>query len=283
MMSTKLATELITPAAAEKILENRTKNRKLKRMKVRQYAKDMEKDNWQMTGEPIIFDEKGRLIDGYHRIQACIDSDTAFRTAVVRGVATKNFVYIDSGSNRSAGDVLSADGFTQYKAIAAAIKVIDSIGRMEKSGGARKNGKKYGNPVRWTRRFSHSEVLNFARKNKKRLEESAGVVRNTKEARKLLSPNSVFVALFYTFARRGGINRARGFFAALITGENLDPGDPVLKVREYLFNIKGERGIQYSTICATTIKAWNSWIQGEPLSVLSYDKDSEAWPAISKA
>lgn len=272
----KSKSELITPARAQELLDNGVKNRRIKRGKVKEYIQAMEKNEWADTGEPIILDDKGKLLDGRHRLTACVESGKSFRTDVRRGVPTKNFVFIDSGASRSAGDVLSADGFVQDRTIAAAVKVIDAIKRLEKG---TSNGP---SKIRWGRKIAHKEILNFARRNKGRLVEAAEVVRSTKAARSICSPNGVFVALFFMFANRGGITRARTFFNNLITGENLDKGDPILKIREYLFNIKGEKGHSYQEICAIVIKGWNSWTHGQPLRVLVYDKDGEGWPRIEK-
>ena len=59
----------ITPHMAEQLLSvNADEQRNINKRRVDQYATDMAKGLWKANGEPIIIDERGRLIDGQHRL-----------------------------------------------------------------------------------------------------------------------------------------------------------------------------------------------------------------------
>lgn len=77
----------ITPEVARVYLKQNTNNRNLIKRKLAQYAKDMKEGRWVLNGEPIQFDDSGELINGQHRLNACIRSNSAFTTLVVFGVS----------------------------------------------------------------------------------------------------------------------------------------------------------------------------------------------------
>jgi hypothetical protein len=52
--------------------------------KVDQYARDMASGHWPLTGEGIRFDEADQLVDGRHRLRACVKSGVPFLTYVTR-------------------------------------------------------------------------------------------------------------------------------------------------------------------------------------------------------
>ena len=79
----KPAVMTITPQIAQEWATLNTRNRPVRYAKVAQFARDMKAGRWHMTGDPIQFGISGRLLNGQHRLWACIMSDTAFETVVV--------------------------------------------------------------------------------------------------------------------------------------------------------------------------------------------------------
>jgi len=96
----------ITPTVAESILATSNGNRTWKTAKLNSYARDMTAGNWTTNGEPIIIDVHGVLIDGHHRLTACIKSGVPFETLVVWGAPVDAQKTIDMGASRTAADVL---------------------------------------------------------------------------------------------------------------------------------------------------------------------------------
>lgn len=126
-MSAKVSAEVVTmtPKEASQILEQQkdspTKNRHLSQGRVEQYAATMKEDKWKLNGQPIVLDQNDQLLDGQHRLWACVVSDTPFRTLLVRGVDRDVFPTLDTGKPRSGGDVLSMMGYTNVNVLSSAL------------------------------------------------------------------------------------------------------------------------------------------------------------------
>lgn len=100
----------VTPDMALDMLDYNTRNRPVKGGKVALYARQMEAGEWRYTGEPIIFSDAGRVIDGQHRLMACIEADTAIPVDVAFGRPDNAFAFIDVGAPRTAGDIFAING-----------------------------------------------------------------------------------------------------------------------------------------------------------------------------
>jgi hypothetical protein len=64
----------ITPQQAEQLLRRNRPgaNRKVQLSTVQYYGHQMRAGEWPKTGQPLIFDEHGVLIDGQHRLWGCL-------------------------------------------------------------------------------------------------------------------------------------------------------------------------------------------------------------------
>ena len=100
------AVESITPEMAieylSKNIDGRYANRSITRSDVIKYANEMKAGNWRVDVNPIIFDKKGRMIDGQHRLEAILEAEIAVNMLVKRGVAEDSFKVIDTGHIRDA-------------------------------------------------------------------------------------------------------------------------------------------------------------------------------------
>jgi len=117
----------ITPNKAMEMLGSQIVNRNLSEGLILRYARDMKKGNWDENGQTIIVSDKGDLIDGQHRLHACVRSDTAFRTMVVRGVDESAKLTIDSGKKRSFAHQLQMAGHTYTNHISATTQAVYHI------------------------------------------------------------------------------------------------------------------------------------------------------------
>lgn len=113
---------VITPSVAEYILSKyNNKNRALNNGTVASYSKQMREGKWKLNGETISF-AINTLGDGQHRLAASVQSDMNFATFLVCGVETDNVTTIDTGKNRSAGDVISFTHPNHHTTLASLIK-----------------------------------------------------------------------------------------------------------------------------------------------------------------
>lgn len=95
-------TVTITPETAQYILETRNKlNRKIKKNYVKQYAEAMTNGKW-VFSDPIMFNNKGLLDNGQHRLTACVIAGVPFNTTMSFGVTSQ--MNTDNPAVRSASD-----------------------------------------------------------------------------------------------------------------------------------------------------------------------------------
>lgn len=103
----------ITPAMAKAWLASNTNNRSLRPGAVDKYAREMAAGNWRyapMLYPAIAFNKEGRLVNGQHRLRACVKSDTPFEVDVVRGVDDADVRVADENVPRTWADVLRMEG-----------------------------------------------------------------------------------------------------------------------------------------------------------------------------
>jgi hypothetical protein len=102
----------VTPQMAEDLLLRNLKNRKVVHAQVLYYAGQMRRNDWIETGQSLIFDTDGNLLDGQHRLWSGYLSSTAFPTYVISDVKPRAdlFAYIDNNKARSMADALSTSG-----------------------------------------------------------------------------------------------------------------------------------------------------------------------------
>lgn len=106
----KTEVETITPEQARIILSVfATKNRGLREQEIERMADLMLENRW-FIAEPIIFNENGILIDGYHRLNAVVRAAIPVDFVVIRGVQHEAMHVIDTGLRRSLPDRLIIGG-----------------------------------------------------------------------------------------------------------------------------------------------------------------------------
>jgi len=96
----------ITPEIAKEMLETSPGNRRLRGWYVTLLASAMRRREWRVTSQGIGFDRLGRLRDAHHRLNACIQAGTSFRSVVVFGLQEDAYEVIDTGMVRTYADRL---------------------------------------------------------------------------------------------------------------------------------------------------------------------------------
>jgi hypothetical protein len=109
----------ITPADAQRLLDvtaiaNETLypeklNREVSPALVSEYAQTMLDGKWVCDGKTIIIDSTGAVLNGQHRLLACIEADCQFETWVAQGVERTARYTIDSNT-RTLEDILYMKG-----------------------------------------------------------------------------------------------------------------------------------------------------------------------------
>ena len=260
--------EKITPAQAKVYLGNNPNYRKLSERRAKNLARIIKGGGWEENGQSIIFGQNGELIDGQHRLGACVVSGVAIWSVVVWGVKFSN--EIDRNQPRRFSDSLYAK---KYKNVTSLAAVINKQWRME-------NGilddvsmclKTPSITELWDAFERHPRLEHYTKKAKR----SSAMIAD-----------SIMGFLYYQFSL---INKdaADLFVDHLVSGENMKARDPIMKLRERLTKDKLTRNVskKISTIekMAIIIKAWNFWRQGTLIVLLAYrpvGPQPESFPEI---
>jgi hypothetical protein len=115
----------ITPEIAEGMLLRNPlgANRRPTLPTVKYYARQMLGGAWKKTGQPIIFDSEGHLLDAGHRLWAAYFSGASFPTYLVGDVPSDPtvFAYIDNGKSRTTADALATAGLNGLSKLLASV------------------------------------------------------------------------------------------------------------------------------------------------------------------
>ena len=236
---------LIDPEDAAILIEKPgAKNRPASNMRIVRYASDITKNKWKLTGEPILLSKEGHLLDGQHRLLACIMAKKPILTVVLYGAWP--FRHLGQGKHRSAGDVLGISGVPNAIAIASIAKLCIQHDR----GLAREASmfsQTQNSPDDW--KFVHNDEIDaWVSKNH-------NVSEIYLEARKASGksahfPLSPLCAAWYLSIRQTDDETARKFYQPLLTGAGLETGDVRLLLRRAYQTYRSNRRIAIGSMDA---------------------------------
>jgi hypothetical protein len=244
---------VITPEMAEKMLKTNTKNRAIKQHHVDFLAMQMKQGKWLSSGDTIKFSDKGKLLDGQHRLHAGVKSGKPFESLVVTGLKEETFNVIDTGRVRNAADVIGVNGYKNSVNLASAARFVmryNANTLFQKTKGMATN----------------QAILDFINKNKDLTECGEDAVYYYSKSR-LISVATV-AALLFIF-KKNNVEKAPKFFDKFTTGIDLKEGDPILVLRNKLMqdslNKRKMKGIQKISLI---VLAWNAFVKGGTLKNL---------------
>lgn len=256
---------IIRPDDAKRLLENNTLNRSISDRTVNAIARDMKNGDWVLNGESIKISATGRLLDGQHRLSACIRADVPFKTLVIKGLPDYAMDTVDAGRKRTAGDVLKMHGYVNNNNLAAAARMIM---RYKQHGIRMQSGSSGG--------YTNSEILAFIDANPVVIECTQKAVQLSSRSESLISPATA--ALIYYMFIQVDKEAADRFFDRLQTGADLDELNPILKLRNYLIGLRASkmstRDTSYRTI-VLAMKCWNKWRTGQPIANLRFSENEQ--------
>ena len=238
----------IYPDMAASLLKNNPNNRSVNEKRVAQYAKEMSAGNWTVNGDSIRISPGGRLLDGQHRLLACVASGFPLQT-ILATVEEDVFDTIDQGKKKSPGDILQSANIPNANNVAAAVRWVMLL-----------RAKKRVSP-------SAFEVRVFVNENPDIVDCSSFIMSS---ARSGPATASLMAALVFVFSERDKA-AAYQFARDFSSGANLDPRDPVHVVRNRLISaamVKGKQALPDIEVAALLIRAWNGRRAGKGLNVV---------------
>ena len=233
----------ITPAVAEELLQFcNKKNRNKKTVHISRIEADIRSGRWALNGESIIFDERGVLLNGQHRLEAIASAGVAIVSVVIAGVREESMESIDQGISRTTGDVLAIEGCQNSNSMAAAASWMWKY--------------QHGNLYNTSLRPSRAQVIDL-------IVQQPDVCESVQWAASAMrgvgGGSSIHAFLRCVFMR---IDRANGeeFYNKLSTGAGLDGSSPILALRNRLMDRSNRFVVQ--EYVELTIRAWNYYRTG---------------------
>jgi len=271
---------LITLVRAKALLSlNYEGQRNLRPTRVDQFCGILRRGLWIESGEPIIIDWFGNLIDGQHRLAAIVKTGISAKIDITYGVPPKAFDVIDSGAVRALYDILPVEFPKQVSALYRVYLDFKSTEGMTYTSFGRRSASAF--------REDRTGAIQWAQRNEKLLTKIIKTCHVDKDARALLRPPAVFNAFYFMVARKSP-KEADAFFRTLIDGVAFEQGavDPIYQLRQNLLQFndkyKNKRGtaVPLWTIGAMLIKAWNAYMKRASVRQLRM-MSSEKWPEIT--
>lgn len=230
----------LTPALATVLLNRNPDNRNVSDGFVERYSRDIENGSWAFNGQTIIVASDGFLNDGQHRCLSVEKAKKSIRTIIVIGVDRDTRYTLDQGRTRMASDYLSMQGYknsTQLSAAGTYLWQYKNFGKLSSSPNFR--------PTK-------GEILSVVEEHP--ILDRAIHAANTKGA-DAVGGKAVLAFTYYLISRAAGPEDAKAFMAALISGESLSAGHPILYARNRLMAERGH--LKANERADIILKAWN--------------------------
>jgi hypothetical protein len=253
----------VTPEMAQIFLKYNTKNRKISNAVNLRYAQAMHAGHWKFNGEPIVFSDKGRLLDGQNRLKAIVRSQVTVPMMVVYGIEEETFRTMDQGSKRTTGQILQILNHKDGNVLAASLRLAYIYLYIDAKLGQFGTDSVY------------NEVLLNLLVRYPQIKES---VKKSRPARNLCS-RTIVAFCHFVFSLRDQ-HDADLFIKQIATGEDLHAGDPALTLRNFLIQAKGETPkLNARTLIALFFKAWNYFRNGKTIKNLKW-REAEEFPGV---
>jgi hypothetical protein len=262
--------EEITPEVAAQWLGDNIKNRPIQNSTVEAFKRDMLAGKWLFAGDPIRFNTKGELMDGQHRLTACVRAGLPFVAMVGRNLPDEIVEVIDTGRPRMPSDVLAMRGVPYAAIVAGAARwliMLRTLAAMNKQQTRPvKVGKKVVNkPILFQPyRVTTQEVLQVLEDHPE-LPASCKLKRNPVGIRP-----SLLSAIHYAgYHLLGEQEKADAFKRVFVEGVAFyEDNDPALRLREVnVRNSEKQLFASSSKALMAGLYAWNNFVLERPIIV----------------
>lgn len=265
----------LTPADAEVLLAMNTDNRNLRKAKVDEYRRSIDRGDFLFNGDAIRISVDNVLLDGQHRLEALRGSenpDAAITTLLVEGLPAVSRETIDVGALRTAANLLEFGDDRLKNAIN--IAALGRAAMIMESTAQSMPGKQ--------------EVVHFVHANRPELERAYLHGHRTIEAAPFKGGATPYsLAAYFIGKAEPDQELIRFFFHKLANGTGLYGGDPILTLRNRLIatppdTLGGSRS-RYMRNTSVFIRAWNAFAEGKPAKTIKSWADGQKYPEILPA
>ena len=258
----------ITPEYANQLLLKNVSNRPLNKATVDNYTAQILNGLWKLNGEPIIISDEDTILDGQHRLQACVKANKSIDSIVITGVPSNVFATIDTGRIRTAGDVFSIEGIQNANWMSAGVSKYFNF----KKGAVRSVDQ----TSLVTMGISKQQILDFYNENKDIVNVIVKFASTCYSKVRLLTMSSVAAYMLYlVIDKEHPVAKVMDFFAELF-GIQETTNTTISICRDALLrNLTRQRVLTPTIKTAYVIKTWNAYITGKNMSQLSYNRERD--------
>jgi len=201
---------------------------------IQSYAEAMKRGEWKLSYEPIILGTHGNVLNGMHRLKACVEANTSFEALVVGGASDHIFDTLDNGRIRTLGDRLSSKNYSNYNTVASTIAFLYTIDKGQYGLSTGKGGRVAVSGSNAKYKVTPTQALEFLKNNPNYENFVAEGLKIFRIGSRLIVA-SQFIALWYICSKHDS-QRANQFFYKLSTGSNLEEDSPIFYTRKRLID-----------------------------------------------
>lgn len=260
-------TVVITPEMALEFLEHNEANRSVRQMWVDTLTRDILAGDFYLSNDAVIFDEDGKLINGQHRLLACIEADRPITCLVMWNAPRRTQAVMDRQRPRTFADYLRWMGETDVHALGTTVRFtyIWELGLLP-----------------W------GDLAPSLQELTKWFEANRGI-RDSLRAGTAVGKRPYWsrtsAAAFHHRAHSRWPEEVEQFFYRVSSGEDLRTGHPVYAFRRWLENVSdrrmpGRQSVKPVIYTGVAVKAFNAFVQGRTLNHLRYSPSTEDFPKI---
>lgn len=256
----------VTPKEAREWLDTKnSRNRPVSENAVAKYSQEMKQSRWRLNAQGLIFGASGNLLNGQHRLLACLRSNTPFETLVTWGVDDAAFDTIDDCNTRSLADVLHIKGEAGSRFLAAGVRFLWEYATGQIETKDLRKGKIATKPLLEATLDKHRKITTSVKFYLMLKARPGG----------LLIPAGMAIGLHYLFALVDE-KKADEFFSRLQSGLELTEDNPVYILRNRLISGQKEASskLTRSAMFFYTVTTWNAYANGTYVKRLVFNADT---------
>lgn len=250
--------------------------RKIDEKQVSKLVMAIQANEWRLNGATIVFNERGDLIDGQHRLEAISKASKTVPCIIVTGVSKDEMTFASLGDvkSRKASDFIHT---RNANVVAAVLRLLWFTEKKLLYHGMKAKSAEY-------KTFPSSPPIpEIVRLAKKHATEIAPMIEPLTDAMRLTKTGAWVPFLMYYFT----INRPRTeaekvaeFFMRVVDGVNLGQGSPILLLRKRLAETDTLAQLPRRVKEALVLKALNFYLDGKTIERLVWMPEKELFPIL---
>lgn len=239
---------------------------------VKYYARQMADKKWKKTGQAILFDTDGKLLDAGHRLWAGYLSGASFDTYVIGDVPAdpEVFAYIDNGKTRSSADALATAGLN---GLSKSLALVVAMAMRFEQGLYTASSKKSMDKV------APIEVVHYVQEHDNLRKAVRLVAGEYKAAAKVIEYKDVAAFVAYQILELHGEETLDSFMSEVgHVGIEHEEGSPIGALQKVMEEDEtSKEPMEKHQVLGHVIKAFNTWVTGEKVKKITL-KVNETFP-----